>query len=180
MTTCRLLLTIAAVWAVSACAVAPLPNTAVEQLDPETGITVTRLLRPVEFTVTDGRGPAGDPFGYLGVFQTNRMGARAEYLWIALPVEGEALSPPSIELDDVALELPPATNNPALANLKTSPYPTPAPWSRPHFYPIEPGVAERLAAAQRVAIRSADGGGQWTFVAAPEARSVLASYLELR
>jgi hypothetical protein len=180
MTTCRLLLTIVSAALLAACAVAPLPNTAMEQLDAATGITVTRLLRPVEFTVTEGRGPAGDPFGYLGVFRTNRMGTRAEYLWIALPVEGEATSAPSVELDGAALELPPATNNPELAKLKSSPYPTPAPWSRPHFYPSESGVVERLAAAQSVTIRSVDGGGPWTFHATPEARAALASYLELR
>jgi hypothetical protein len=180
MTSCRLLLTFASLALFAACAVAPPPNTAIEQLDPETGTTITRLLRPIEFNVTAGRGPAGDPFAYLGVFQTNRMGTRNEYLWIALPVEAALTSMPVVELDGAALELPPPTNNPDVAGLKSSPYSIPAPWSQPHFYPLASGVADRLATATQLAIRSTDGGGAWTFVANPDAPAALGSYLELR
>jgi hypothetical protein len=180
MTSCRYLLTCAAVLALQACAAVTVGNSTIEVLDQETGITVTRLARPLELTVTEGRGPTGDPFGYLGVFQTNRMGARAEYLWIAVPVDGTLAGIPSIEIDGAPLALPGGTNSPDIANLKSPPYQPPAPWSQQFFFPIDASTTVRLASAARLAIQSQDNAGKWSFVTAPEAQAALASYLETR
>jgi hypothetical protein len=184
MTSCRRLLTrfavCIAVGALAGCAAPLATNSAVDVLDAETGITVTKLARPVEFTVTEGRGPTRDPFAYIGLFQTNRMGTRAEFLWIALPIEGTMVGAPVLSIDDTPIVLPEATNDPSLANLKTGPYAAPAPWSRQFYYSIDSSLAVRLASAGRLSIRSEDTGGNWTFVASPAAQSALGSYIDLR
>jgi hypothetical protein len=184
MTSCRRLLTrfavCLAVATLAGCAAPLATNRAIDVLDPETGITVTKLARPVEFTVTDGRGPTRDPFGYIGLFQTNRMGTRAEFLWLALPVEGTLAGNPVLSIDDTPVVLPEPTNDPALANLKTGPYAAPAPWSRQFYYSIDSSLAVRLASAARLTIQSEDTGGKWTFVASPDAQSALSLYIELR
>ena len=70
-----------------ACAALPDDAPVVEQLDTETGVTVARLGRPIElYRETFLQDPAGR-FAFLGPFETNQMGKRELFLWIAVPVE---------------------------------------------------------------------------------------------
>src|SRR5690242_2564977 len=70
----------------TACASLPEDATVMEQLDEDTGLTVTRLGHPMElYRETFQRDPSGR-FAFLGPFETNQMGSRELYLWTALPV----------------------------------------------------------------------------------------------
>ena len=64
---------------------APLPDDApvVEQLDPETGLTVARLGRPLELYRETFRKDTTERFAFLGPFETNQMGQRELFLWVA-------------------------------------------------------------------------------------------------
>ncbi len=187
MTTCRRpgtfaygLVLLAATLTVSGCASLPQDQPVYEVLDQETGITIMRLGKPLEFTVGEGQGPTGDPFAYAGVFQTNRMGARAEFLWLAVPVDGTLASGPTLEIDGVAVTLASSTNNPSIAGLKSGPYTSPAPWARQFWYAVDAATIERLARATSMTIRTADTGGTWTFMPPVDARRRLMAYFETR
>lgn len=58
-----------------------------EALDEATGTSLTRLARPIELLTVEPRGPGADPFAYVAPFETNRMGQRRAFLWIAVPDE---------------------------------------------------------------------------------------------
>jgi hypothetical protein len=151
-----------------------------EVLDPETGITILRFGKPLEFTVTEGKGPTGDPFGYAGFFQTNRMGARAEYLWIAVPVDGTLTEGPVVEVDGAVLELANGANNPSVAALKSGPYASPAPWAVQFWYPVDAAIVDKLARATRITIRTRDSIGPWTFASQPDPLARVLTYQQTR
>ena len=70
-------------------ACASLPNDApvVEQLDDQTGLTIARLGKPLELYRENFRKDTLGKFAFLGPFETNQMGRRELYLWLALPLE---------------------------------------------------------------------------------------------
>ena len=66
-----------------ACAALPDDASVVEKLEPETGVTITRLGHPIElYRETFLKDPAGR-IAFLGPFETNQMGQREQFLWIA-------------------------------------------------------------------------------------------------
>ena len=70
-----------------ACAALPDDATVVEQPRVGDGVTVTRLGHPIElYRETFLKDPAGR-FAFLGPFETNQMGQRELFLWIAVPIE---------------------------------------------------------------------------------------------
>jgi hypothetical protein len=129
--------------ALTGCASLP-ANDIRELLDEATGTTLTRLESPVELTTTSPRGANADPFAYVGAFETNRMGARASWLWIAVPDErGDALVPSlSVAGRELALGSP---VTPRSTGLITSPYPKPAPWSAEHLFRLDDAALAALA-----------------------------------
>ena len=149
-------------------------------LDEQTGTTVTRLAKPLELTVTVSPGPAKDPFAYLSPFQTNRMGQRADFVWLAVPADGALAAAPVIRADGEIVQLGKMSASPELAELKTAPYRTPAPWSQ-QFFAIAPDAAiAQLAAASRIEITSRDAGGEWHFILEGSALAALTSYAATR
>ena len=72
--------------ALAGCASVP-ENAVSERLDERTGTTVTTMQKPIELVSTEPRGSNSDPFAYLAPFETNRMGRRELFLWIAVPDE---------------------------------------------------------------------------------------------
>ena len=86
-----------------ACAALPDDASVVEQLESETGVTVTRLGHPIElYRETFLKDPAGR-FAFLGPFETNQMGQRELFLWIAVPIEPVADSVPVVEMNGAAV-----------------------------------------------------------------------------
>jgi hypothetical protein len=82
----------------SACVTTP-GNEPLESLDERTGTTMTALRRPLELVAVDARAAGADPFAYVGTFETNRMGRRASYLWLAVPNEARVELGITLRLD---------------------------------------------------------------------------------
>jgi hypothetical protein len=139
--------------ALSGCAALPEDQPVLEQLDSETGITITRLGRPMElYRETFLLDPAGR-FAFLGPFETNQMGKRELYLWVALPVDPAPGAEPMIEVDNTALDLPAFGREANYAGLTRSPYKIPTPWSAMYYYKIDADVVAKLGASTNLTIR---------------------------
>jgi hypothetical protein len=138
-----------------ACASLPSDSAVVEQLDNDTGATVTLLGRPIELYRETFRQDAAGRFAFLGPFETNQMGQRQLFLWIALPQDAaENSEPPSIEVNGTALTLEPAGRAADFAGLKAPPYKIPTPWIAMYYYKIDAAVTAQLAEAHDLTIHA--------------------------
>jgi hypothetical protein len=139
------------------CAAVP-ANAVAEQLDERTGTTVTRIERPIELVSTEPRGNNTDPFAYLAPFETNRMGQRQLYLWVAVPDERGGARPPVVLAGSEILHMVSKGSDPKSLALAAFPYPNPAPWSAIHAYEIDEATLRSLAgtASIDVSVRYAD------------------------
>jgi hypothetical protein len=139
------------------CAAVP-DNAVAEQLDERTGTTVTRIERPIELVSTEPRGNNTDPFAYVAPFETNRMGQRELYLWVAVPDERGGARPPVVVAGTETLRMVAKGSDPQGLTLAAFPYPKPAPWSAIHAYAIDEATLRSLAAAASidVSVRYAD------------------------
>lgn len=132
-----------------ACAAIPDDSPVVEDLDSETGITIARLGRPVELYRETFRADSTGRFAFLGPFETNQMGTRTLFLWIAVPLEDPAASPtPTIRVDGKTLELGEAGRNADFASLRKSPYKIPTPWIAMYYFRLDDDSLARLGAAR--------------------------------
>jgi len=135
------------------CAALPDDAPFVEQLDEDTGLTIARLGKPLELYREVFRKDHTERFGFLAPFETNQMGKRELYLWVATPQEGDAEpAPPRILLDGTALELGTPGRTPDFAGLKIPPYKIPTPWIATFYFRIDPATITRLAEAQLVSV----------------------------
>lgn len=159
----------------SACVSAP-PNEAREQLDGRTGTTLTSLAAPLELVVTVPRGPRADPFAYLAPFETNRMGQRAMYLWLAVPDEAKSGLLPQVLIDGTSLPLQPGFAEPAAVGLDRWPYATPAPWSLVLVYALDAANLARLTDARRLEITVPAGVEPQRFVGDVQPPNVLREF----
>jgi hypothetical protein len=133
-----------------------------EQLDTETGLTVARLGRPVELYRDTFIQQSAGRFAFLGPFETNQMGSRELFLWVALPVNPSAGAQPVIEADGVPLSLPAPAREAGSAGLTASPYRIPTPWSAMFYYKVDEGLLGRLGQASRLTIRVVEDIGDAT------------------
>lgn len=159
MTRRRWRVTLAALAAVLVASCAALPDDApiVENLDPETGVTIARLGRPLELYNETSNKNVADRFAFLGPFETNQMGNRDLFLWVALPMENPAgSSTPTVFIDGSALQLGEAGKSAEFAGLRQSPYRIPTPWISNYYYRIDGEVVARLGAATDLRIEVAD------------------------
>jgi hypothetical protein len=139
------------------CASVPDDSPVVEKLDTETGFTVARLGRPLELYRETGGRDNSDKFAFFGPFETNQMGARAQYLWIAVPSEpGDNDPAPVVELDGKPLELGSPGRGADFAGLVKSPYRIPTPWSAMYYFKVDAGIIAKVGAALDVGIRYAE------------------------
>jgi hypothetical protein len=141
-----------AVWLAS-CASLPEDAPVLEQLDPETGVTITRLGKPVEIYRETFLKQAPGRFGFLAPFETNRMGTRELYLWIAVPIEPAANAAPEVWVDGAQLTLGPAGRDADSAGLRKSPYRIPTPWSAMFYFKFDADAVARLSNADDIRIR---------------------------
>ena len=141
-----------------ACAALPDDSPVVEQLDPDTGATVTRLGHPVELYRDTFTQDQTGRFAFLGPFETNQMGARELYLWLAVPIETpQNAEPPVIEVNGKALALGAPARAADFAGLKQSPYKLPTPWSSTWYFKIDAATVGLLGDARDLAVRVAEG-----------------------
>jgi hypothetical protein len=137
-----------------ACAALPADAPVYEQLDAETGATITRLGHPVEL-YRDTLVPHGlGRFAFFAPFETNQMGTRELYLWIAVPVDSPAdAEPPVVEVDGKALTLGAPGRAADFAGLRSSPYKLPTPWSSSYYWKIDAATVAALAQARTLGVQ---------------------------
>jgi len=135
------------------CAALPDDAPYVEELDEDTGLTVARLGRPIELYRELFRKVQTERFGFIGPFETNQMGKRELFLWVATPHEGDNLPPPpKVTLDGKVLELGTPGRTPDFAGLLAPPYRIPTPWIASFYFRIDAATVEQLGAAQNVSV----------------------------
>jgi hypothetical protein len=146
----------------SACAALPDDAPVVEQLDTETGATVARLGRPFElYRETFVQETAGR-FAFIGPFETNQMGQRELFLWIAVPIEPIADSVPAVEVNGKVLTLGVPGRAADFAGVHTSPYKIPTPWSAMYYFKIDAATVALLGEATNISIRMLEAGKDGT------------------
>lgn len=145
-----------ATW-LSGCASLPDDSAVVEQLDQQTGLTVLRLGHAIELYREVFRQERSERFGFLGPFETNQMGKRELFLWVAVPHEGDAApATPSVTVDGTRLDLGDAGSTPDFAGLRATPYRIPTPWIAAYYFRIDSATVEKLGAARTVSIGVAE------------------------
>lgn len=162
--------------ALTACAAQP-QGPVNERLDQGTGTTTQVLDRPVELLVEGSRGALNDPFAYLGPFETNRMGEREVYLWVAAPQGDSPLALPQLECDSQPLPAAAFAGNLSELGLTQPPYAQPAPWSAQWYFRLPAAAVECLGTARELAVVTRDAAGQRRrYSAAAEAFPSLAAF----
>lgn len=157
--------------------VATPPASVVEQLDGRTGITVTRLSAPLELVALEARQAGADPFAALAPFETNEMGRRARWLWVAFPPAAGGASPPhAVLVDGQPLSAIAAGSDAQSVGLQALPYAPPAPWTTIRLFALDQVALARLAAARQIAIAVDYPAERVTFAIAPAAPSPLADF----
>lgn len=135
------------------CAAIPDDAPVVEDLDQETGITIARLGRAVELYRETFRQDSTGRFAFIGPFETNHMGTRDLFLWVALPVENAAAaSTPTLLVDGQALSLGEPGRSADFAGLRKSPYKIPTPWIAMFYFHLDNTALARLGAARSLQI----------------------------
>jgi hypothetical protein len=137
----------------AACETAP-PQPVAERLDPDTATTLTVIKKPVELVDAGAHGPTGNPFAFIAPFETNRMGKRAMYLWIAAPTAAGVQQRPQLTCDGHALTLPPLDSDISHIGLSSPPYAAPVPWDTQWYFQLSQEDLECLIAAQVVAVET--------------------------
>jgi len=140
--------------ALASCAALPDDSNVVEELDADTGATVARLGRPLELYRESFVQDATGRFAFFGPFETNQMGTRELFLWLAVPIEtAKDAEPPSVEVNGTPLALGAMGRAADFAGLKGSPYKLPTPWSSMYYFKLDAAVLARLGAANDIAVR---------------------------
>jgi hypothetical protein len=142
---------------IAACASLPNDAPVVEQLDEETGLTIARLGHPLELYRDTFRQNVAGKFAFLGPFETNQMGRRELYLWVAIPLEDAAANvTPIVSVDGAALDLAAPGRGPDAAGLQHAPYKTPMSWIAMFYYRIDADVVAKLGAARSITIQATE------------------------
>lgn len=143
----------------SACATTP-SQSVLEKLDPDTATTVTVLNKPVELVAETLHNAGGDPFAFIGPFETDRMGNRTRYLWLSAPSVPNARLEPRLLCDGQPVTLPAVNEGLSHLGLSHPPYAKPAPWSMEWYFQLTPETLQCLADAQRVTVETHADTGQ--------------------
>jgi hypothetical protein len=135
------------------CASLPDDAPVVDQLDEQTGLTIARLGHPLELYVETARTDSASRFGFFGPFETNQMGQRQPFLWVALPVEPVA-SPPAVtvKVNGVPLPLAEAGHAPDFAGLARPPYKISTSWFAMYYFRIDAAIIQTIGQANEVAV----------------------------
>jgi hypothetical protein len=136
----------------SGCASLPEDQPVMEQLDTETGVTITRLGKPIEIFRETFLKQAPGRFGFFAPFETNNMGNRELYLWIAVPVEPAPNAEPTVSIDGNPVSLGKAGHDAGFAGLRKSPYRIATPWSAMFYYKIDAAIVEQLGKSSHLLV----------------------------
>jgi hypothetical protein len=142
-----------------ACAALPDDAPVVEQLDTETGATVARLGRPFElYREAHVQSDATGRFAFIGPFETNQMGQRELFLWLAVPIEPMPDSVPTVEVNGKALTLGVPGRAADFAGVHRSPYKIPMPWSTMYYFKTDAATVALLGEATDIVVRTLEPG----------------------
>ena len=135
------------------CAALPDDAPVVDQLDEQTGLTIARLGHPLELYVETPRADPASRFGFFGPFETNQMGQRQPYLWLALPIE-PAANPPkaTVTVNSVPLALAEAGHAPDFAALAKPPYKISTPWFAMYYFRIDAAMIQTIGQANEISV----------------------------
>jgi hypothetical protein len=170
---------VAMVCALAGCAALPEDSPVMEVLDDETGVTITRLGKPVELYRETFLRQGTGRFAFIAPFETNLMGRRALYLWVALPLDPAPNAEPQIELDGAPLALTGMSRDAASAGLRRSPYKIPTPWSAMFYYPVDEALVAQLGKANGISLsvfEATKDGAVRTLFTAPVAETALKDF----
>jgi hypothetical protein len=152
--------------AASGCAALPEDAPVLEKLDTETGTTIAGIGRPIELYREVSKLSLTDRFAFLAPFETNVMGERKSFLWIAIPIERAAdTALPTLDVDGSAVELGAGSRDPSFANLAQSPYKPPTPWSATYYFALDAAKVAQLGAAQSIALKLPEAEAEALFTA---------------
>ena len=156
------------------CASLPEDQPVMEQLDSETGVTITRLGKPIEIFRETFLKQAPGRFGFIAPFETNLMGTRELYLWIAVPVEPAPNAEPTVSIDGNPVSLGKAGRDASFAGLRKSPYRIATPWSEMFYFKIDQAIVEQLGKSSQLLVEifetTKDGAAKIEFLANPDER----------
>jgi hypothetical protein len=139
--------------ALGACAALPQDQPVYEHLDADTGVTIAQLGKPVELYREIVPNTYTDRFAFLAPFETNQMGKRESFLWLAVPVDPTLSdSIPTVDVDGTALVLGTAGRAADFAGLTKSPYKVPTSWSVLYYFKADGALLARLGGAQNIVI----------------------------
>jgi hypothetical protein len=138
----------------SLCACATTSQPVVERLDPDTATTLTVINKPVELVGEGAPGPTGNPFAFIAPFETNRMGARALYLWMSAPSIPGANLQPQLICDGHVLTLSLLDSDISHIGLASAPYAPPVPWNMQWYFQLPKASLDCLATAQSVSLET--------------------------
>jgi hypothetical protein len=139
--------------ALAACATLPQDHPVYEHLDAETGVTIALVGKPLELYREIVPNVYTDRFAFLAPFETNQMGKREAFLWLAVPIDPTlAESVPTLDVDGTAIALGTPGRKADFAGLARSPYKVPAPWSVIYYFKADSDLVARLGAAQSLTI----------------------------
>ncbi len=152
--------------AAAGCAATPNDAPVLEQLDSETGMTIARLGRPIELYRETPLQDAAVRFAFLGPFETNRMGTRDLFLWIAVPVEFvSGAATPVVTVNDAPLALGVPGRDAEFAGLRATPYRLPTPWSTTWYFKVDADTIARLGESSRISVRVPEAARDGTLTA---------------
>jgi hypothetical protein len=154
MRRCRFALVTVAIATLAACATLPEDQPVLEKLDADTGVTIARIGKPIELYREFAPNGHTDRFAYIAPFETNLMGQRATFLWVAVPVDPALKdSPPGVDVNGTALALGAPGQSADFAGLTKSPYKIPTPWSVLYYFKADADVIAKLGESQRLVVR---------------------------
>jgi len=149
----------AAAGLLAGCAATP-SQPVVDRLDPDTAATVSVIKKPVELIAEAARPGVGDPFAFLAPFETDRMGTRTQYLWIAAPtIEGTKLEP-RLLCDGQPQNLSPIEGDVKHLGVSQAPYTLPTPWSLQWYFHLPSDVLQCLANARTITLETRPIAGE--------------------
>ncbi len=158
MRSARFTLIAASAALLGACAALPDDAPVVEQLETETGTTVTRLGRPVELYRETFMQESAGRFAFIGPFETNLMGRRDLFVWVAVPIEPIPDAVPTVEVNGTVLTLGVPGRAAEFASLHKSPYKIPTPWSATYYFKVDEDIIARLGEAKDISVRLVEPG----------------------
>ena len=120
-------LLIALLVALAGCMSVPSPAVR-DKLDAKTGSTISTLPDSIQLVTAAYRGANATAFAYLAPFEIDQMGVRTLFLWVLVPNDGPATSPPVILCDGKDVDLHLQTGGLNEMRLTEPPYKPPYPW----------------------------------------------------